>query len=1825
MNNMFYNCSSLEILDLPYFDTSSVTNMNSMFNGCESLIYLDISNFNLEKILNFTSVFDNVNNLQYVNLFYVKNSYDNITNSELNNLSGVTVCQKENLVINENATYDCCYYNTETKKCENNNFAVIYFGTHTNQENIEYKNGFNKNNEGEIFREGIEFIINEDRHTKLSGNDELIINVGSKIEVYFSSDLTSLENFFSVEEDNKMNLVVSIDLSNLKTSTVTKMNSMFYGCNFLRSIDFSNIDTSRVNTMNSMFYNCNSLKSIDLSYFDTSSVEDMSFMFYSCLTLEILDLSYFDTSSVINMESMFEGCTGLKLLDISRFNLEKVTNANSMFSGINNVNENINDLYWINFYINLNYVKDPKGYITNSNINKDGITVCQKEKIITLSTDNRCCYYYLDYRSCELENHITMFFGNKVIYKSGFEREDIDFIINGEDHNKRISGNDRIYLHRGSKLELYFYEFSTLGNLVNFFSAQKDKNMKNLVSIYLSDLKIDRLYNINSLFYGCESLKTIVGLNDINTESISDMSYMFYNCKSLEFVDLSFFNTSSVDNMKSMFEGCESLKYLDISHFNLDNEMLNIESMFKDVNNLQYINVYNIKDTNKKLSSIDLHNLIVCQKEKYKIILNEDITNKCCYYDIKSNTCEDSNFITIYYDEDVEYTSFENECKLNEDINYYIINNDHNTKLSSKNHLRIKKGHKLDIYFSSPYESLEGYFSPSCDPNMKYVVSVDLSNFDTTKLTNMKSAFENCEQLKSVDLYNFIGSSINNMNFLFSNCALLKSIDFSYSELSSDVYMNNMFSECASLESVDFSSSVISSLINIDEMFYGCSSLKSLDLSKFITTSTTHMDRIFSGCSSLKYLDISNFNLEKIIKANSMFENVESLKYINLYKAKDYNDYISKSELNNLVQLTVCQSEQILTKEDVINKCCKYNIITDQCDYTNYIEIYYGENVVYENGQFKNDKRENIDYIIIGENGEHLSDSDRLDIGQDTKVEIHFNKALESLSGFFCLNDENAKKIISIDFTYLDTSELKDISSMFSGYSSLQSVNFLYFNTSLVTNMNSLFEGCAKLESVDLSDFKTSLVSDMSKMFSGCSKLNSVNLYNFDTSSVVDMNNMFYGCSSFKELDLSNFNTNKVTNFDSIFSGCTNLKVLDISHFNINTDISNMFDGITKLRYINLYYVEEDNKFPDSNLLKFEDINVCQNVNKKIVESESIIERCCYFNIETDMCENSNFIVVTFGEDASYPKGMEYDEYNSLLEQRKGKIDFIIDTSDNNKKYEVSDGLNIKANTKIEIYLTNITSLESFFDSDYDENTRTIISIDLSHLDASYITDISLLFHGCESLLSVDFSNFNSPSLTKMNSMFEGCGYIESIDLSNLDTSLVTDMSSLFDGCEDLKYIYLPNLNTSKIENMNLMFFGCKSLISIDLSYFDTSSLTSINSMFSGCTSLKVLDISNFNLNNITDYKNMFKNVKALRYINVYHVEDKNTIIQKTDISSITNLIVCEKEEIDILVTNNRKCCYFNIATDKCEPDNYIIIYYGKESEYKYGFINKYRNDVSFIINGDYLNALETNKEFKVKAGYKIELYFNSKMTTLESFFDYNYDINIENIKSIDLSHFNFELITDMSKTFSGCSSLESIDFYKPVSSSVTNVNNMFFGCDSLTSIDLSLFDFSHVIDMSYMFSGCDSLKSINTTNFDISSVEKMNSMFYRCSSLENIDFSFYETHSLNNLEKMFYECKNLTSLNLSKFDTSLVTNLEKIFYGCDNLAYIDISHFNMEKIEFYDNMFSSINTIKFINIFNLVNDKTISEVFKKTRNIIKVRKLSQIQKFIIVAIITLI
>ena len=149
----------------------------------------------------------------------------------------------------------------------------------------------------------------------------------------------------------------------------------------------------------------------------------------------------------------------------------------------------------------------------------------------------------------------------------------------------------------------------------------------------------------------------------------------------------------------------------------------------------------------------------------------------------------------------------------------------------------------------------------------------------------------------------------------------------------------------------------------------------------------------------------------------------------------------------------------------------------------------------------------------------------------------------------------------------LDTSNVTNMDSMFSGCSSLTSLDVSKFDTSNVTNMDCMFRSCSSLTSLDVSKFDTSKVTNMSSMFKDCSKLTSLDVSKFDTSKVTSMNYMFYDCSSLTSLDVSNFDTSEVTNMIGMFAYCSGLTSLDVSKFDTSkvTDMENMFSGCSKL------------------------------------------------------------------------------------------------------------------------------------------------------------------------------------------------------------------------------------------------------------------------------------------------------------------------------------------------------------------------------------------------------------------------------------------------------------------------------------------------------------------------------------------------------------------------------------------------------------------------------------------------------------------------------------
>ena len=122
-----------------------------------------------------------------------------------------------------------------------------------------------------------------------------------------------------------------------------------------------------------------------------------------------------------------------------------------------------------------------------------------------------------------------------------------------------------------------------------------------------------------------------------------------------------------------------------------------------------------------------------------------------------------------------------------------------------------------------------------------------------------------------------------------------------------------------------------------------------------------------------------------------------------------------------------------------------------------------------------------------------------------------------------------------------------------------------------------LFSGLNQVtEFVGLENLDTSQVSDMSYMFSHMNHLKTINLRHLDTSNVVRMSRMFLNVSSLKEIDVSNFNTEKVVNMLGMFTNMTSLTNLDLSNFTTKNVVffQEMFLGMVNLTTLNLSFFD---------------------------------------------------------------------------------------------------------------------------------------------------------------------------------------------------------------------------------------------------------------------------------------------------------------------------------------------------------------------------------------------------------------------------------------------------------------------------------------------------------------------------------------------------------------------------------------------------------------------------------------------------------------------------
>ena len=168
--------------------------------------------------------------------------------------------------------------------------------------------------------------------------------------------------------------------------------------------------------------------------------------------------------------------------------------------------------------------------------------------------------------------------------------------------------------------------------------------------------------------------------------------------------------------------------------------------------------------------------------------------------------------------------------------------------------------------------------------DMPKLTSLNLSNFDTSKVTNMSQMFESMSSLTTLNLSSFDTSQVTDMSYMFCDTSKLTSLNLSNFDTSKLTDMHYMFCSMRSLTTLNLSNFDTSKVTDMNTMFFGMSKLTTLDLSSFDTSWVRNMYQMFCGMSSLTSLNLSSFDTSQVTNMKSMFYYAPNLTTLNLSK-----------------------------------------------------------------------------------------------------------------------------------------------------------------------------------------------------------------------------------------------------------------------------------------------------------------------------------------------------------------------------------------------------------------------------------------------------------------------------------------------------------------------------------------------------------------------------------------------------------------------------------------------------------------------------------------------------------------------------------------------------------------------------------------------------------------------------------------------------------------------------------------------------------------------------------------------------------------------------
>ena len=1517
--------------------------------------------------------------------------------------------------------------------------------------------------------------------------------------------------------------------------------------------DASFADCTTLSSTKNWFHGFRKLTTIrGIEYLNTSNVTDMSWMFCGCDLLRRLDLTKFKTNNVTNMSFMFSGCRTLTTIFGSDWDTSKVTDGTHMFDTcgllVGNQGTSYSSSNTDYTFAHLDGGSDNPGYFSNKATNNSDTPYT------ILSDDKKTLTLYYDNQYAAKSQALKIITSSRITTVDNFlfiplsaHYDDITTVV--------IDASFANYttLTCTSK---WFYNFKNLETITGFeyLNTSNVNDMSGmftgcsgLKSLNIGNLNTSNVTDMSSMFSSCSGLKSL-NVGNLNTSNVTNMSSMFSGCSSLASLDVSKFNTANVTNMSSMFSGCGSLTSLDVSKFNTAN-VTNMSNMFSGCSSLTSLDVINFNTANVTNMSWMFRN---CGALSILDLSNFSTSNVTTLKEMFENC----RALTTIYGTDWDISHVKSGYNMfwlceklvgGQGTSYSYSNSDHTYA-------------HIDGGLNNP-----GYFSQK-GANLAYTI---LS-----------------EDKKTLTLY---------FDNLYENNSKAEIITISKYESPWDAYKNDVTTV---ILDKSFANNI--SLSSTSHWFYGFKKLTTINGIEHLNTANVRdMSQMFSGCESLTSLDVSNFNTANVTDMSWMFASCKELSTI----------YGSDWE-----------TSKVTDGANMFSACYKLvgeqgtSYSHDNTDYS-YAHIDGGPN----NPGYFSRIGAKTPYIVLSD------DKTTLTMYYDNQYETNYKaeKILKSNYQSPWADYKDDITTVVIDESFADYNSLTSTSHWFHNFKKLTAIKGVeHLNTEYVTDMSSMFSGCSSLTSLDVSNFNTPNVTNMSWMFYSCNSLTSLDISNFNTANVTNMSSMFEDCSSLATIYGNDWDTKKVTYSTFMFAGCNNLigeQGTTYSPSNTDHTYAHIDGGLENPGYFShvgantpsiAYTILSDDK--TTLTLYYDSLYWTKSQAEKIVTS---------MNYSPWRAYKDDITTVIFDK--------SFTNYNSLTNTSRWFFYF--------KKLTVIKGIE-------HLNTANVTDMSSMF-----SGCSALTNLDVSNFNTSNVTNMSGIFSGCSALINLDVSNFNTSNVTDMSGIFSGCSALTNLGVSNFNTSNVTDMSGIFSGCSALTNLGVSNFNTSNVTDMSSMFSGCSSLTSIDVSNFNTSNVRSMSNMFHGCSSLTSLDVSKFNTSIVTDMNSMFDGCSSLTTIYGCDWNTEKVTNGKYMFSGCNNLI---GEQGTTYSSSNTDYTYAHIDGGPNNP-GYFSRVGSSAPSIAYTILSDDKTTLTLYYDNQYYEQSQAEKIVSARYSSPWDAYKDDITTIVidESFANYTaltstsrWFYNFKQLEKIEgLKYLNTTNVTNMSSMFYHCDSLKSLDVSNFNTTNVTDMSWMFASCKELSTIFASDWDTSKVTDGANMFSSCNKLVGEQGTSYSYDNIdytyahidggpenpgyfsrigskaaysilsddkttltlyyddqfttipqaEKIVSSSYK-SPWANykddittvvIDKSFANNSSLSSTAYWFYNFKNLTIVDgAENLNTANVTDMSSMFSGCEALTTIYGNDWDTSNV--------TSSTLMFYNCKNLVGGK---------------------------------